>query len=294
LLAWASERARRVRELKQSALAPLLSKRVVRDVAARAPHGELSPELLLDARTPDVEDYRVTFGRWGEPDQRHWCPCCDQTSRPGLNLVLHLNFPQSHLGPCFALVAPHGREELHDEHPWIFGGHPTDKHELTLAWARIDIAFDSSEALIEEIQSDWVRGAKAEAHRLARLGPDELTRAEPRHLPPEVGVYHVLSYVEHVLAPHARMWAEATLAAALWLLREQLGIRRIFYNTWETGAHMKELESGRPPRSLYTDLPRQFCFQRTRTRPAVLRRSRDPRVKAKLAQRGLEWFVLEC
>lgn len=293
LLAWACGDARPVRELKQSELSPLLSKRVVRDVAARAPDGVLSSDQLLGARTPDVEHYRVTFARWGADQAADWWPGWDQTTRPGQNLVVQLNFPRSHLRPCFGLVAPQPRDRLHEEHPWIFTGHPVSTTELTLAWARIDIAFDSSEALVEEIQSDWVRGAMAAAHELASLPPDELAQAKLYGLPPEVGVYHVLSYVQHVLAPHTRIWAEATLAAALWVLREKLGIRRIFYNTYETGAYLKELDDDKPPRSLYTDLPRRFCFRRTRARPAALRRSRDPRVRGKLARRGLEWFLLE-
>lgn len=38
-----------------------------------------------------------------------------------------------------------------------------EQHERfrdTLAWSRIDFDFDTGEALIEEIQSDWVRRVK--------------------------------------------------------------------------------------------------------------------------------------
>lgn len=45
--------------------------------------------------------------------------------------------------------------------PWLFyHGHPVRKDDVeTLAWARIDLDFASNQALIEEIQSDWVKNA---------------------------------------------------------------------------------------------------------------------------------------
>ena len=43
----------------------------------------------------------------------------------------------------------------------------------TLAWARIDLDLVSSEALVEEIQSDWVRCANRLKRRLSRCGSDQ-------------------------------------------------------------------------------------------------------------------------
>lgn len=290
LLAWACGEGRSVRELKQSRFGQLLSKSVAREVAGRAPGGMLSADLLLGARKGDVQNYRITLGRWGSTPDDKWEPWWHQTTRPGQNLVLQLNFPRDHLRPCFGLVGPHAPDRR-EEHPWVLSCHPVSGADLTLSWARIDVAFDSSEALIEEIQTDWVRNALAEARELGELDFNELAEADLYGFPPEVGVYHVLSYVEHVLAPHTRMWAEATLAAALHLLRDELGIRRVFYNTFETGSYLKDVEAG--PRSLYTDLPRRFCFRRTEQRPAALRRCDHPAVRQKLQRRRLEWFLLE-
>ena len=42
-------------------------------------------------------------------------------------------------------------------HPVASGG------ELTLAWSRIDLDLDRGEALVEEIQSDWVRDAQSQS-----------------------------------------------------------------------------------------------------------------------------------
>ena len=70
------------------------------------------------------------------------------------------------------------------------------------------------------------------------------------------------------------MWDEAMLAATLWFLRVELGIRWIFYHTFETGNWLKDMIRSKPPRSLYTDLPKQFCFQETYNPPAFIMRSR--------------------
>lgn len=36
-------------------------------------------------------------------------------------------------------------------------GHPVSRQRNTLAWARLDLDLNSATALIEEIQSDWIR-----------------------------------------------------------------------------------------------------------------------------------------
>ena len=77
-------------------------------------------------------------------------------------------------------------------------------------------------------------------------------------------------YAEHVLANHRRLWDEAVLAASLWLLREHLGIRRIFMHTLEGGCALKRMAGCPPPRSLYENLPRAFCFERVQGVPRFL------------------------
>lgn len=282
LLDWAGAAGGSVRSLRQGRFASLLDKPSVKRALGRGP-------LAEPRDVPGTQRYQLGFGTWGESDERKWYPAGTQTTRPGLNLVVHLAFPKDHRRAYFGLVAP----ELGEEHPWVTPGHPSLPHLVTLAWARVDVAFDSSEALIEEVQSDWVRAATAEAKALSALDEKALLVEDLWGFAPEVGVYHVLSYVEQVLAPHLELWAEATLAAALFVVRQELGIRRVFYNTWETGAFLKDQEWGKPPRSLYTDLPRRFCFRRTHERPRALSRSRSRLVREKLARKGLEWFLLE-
>jgi hypothetical protein len=41
-----------------------------------------------------------------------------------------------------------------------WSAHPIRRSPSTLAWSRVDIDFENGEALIEEIQTDWVRLAE--------------------------------------------------------------------------------------------------------------------------------------
>jgi hypothetical protein len=154
LLAYAAAEASSVRELRRSRFAPLLMK-AIGATGARASQrqwrGLGAARFLLPLPT---EDYELTFGTWGSTDDWWW----NQTTRSGFNIVLQLNFPAGHDRAYRRLVDPQ------DGDPFAFGGHPINDMGLrTLAWSRIDIAPECGEALIEEIQSDWVREAELAA-----------------------------------------------------------------------------------------------------------------------------------
>ena len=84
------------------------------------------------------------------------------------------------------------------------------------------------------------------------------------------------------------------LAAAISFLRRELAVERIFYHTYESEFHMKDFDDcWHPPRSLYSRLPRRFCFERTEEAPDFVRRDADGYAGYQLNRRGLEWFLLE-
>ncbi len=56
----------------------------------------------------------------------------------------------------------------------------------------------------------------------------------------------------------------------MWFLRTELGIRRIFYHTFDSGVKLNRIAGTRPPRSLYTRLPSRFCFRETCVPPSFL------------------------
>jgi hypothetical protein len=267
--------------LRQSRFGRLLEKPELRPVLARAP-GILKPSHLLAALAAERESFSLTLERWGSPVCRYrsYHSPYHQTSRPGHNLVVQLNFPRVHDRAYRALVEPTG------EHPFMFTDHPArDSEPFTLAWVRLDVDTEAGEVLIEEVQCDWVRNSRYFGEAAAGW----LEAGEPASLAfeSELGgtAPRVLSYLERTLAPYAALWAECALAAALAFVYERLALRRVFFHTYDSGRLMKGLRSA-PPRSLYTDLPRQFCFLETDEPPRAFRR--DKRVR----ERAPRWFEL--
>lgn len=257
-----------IAELRQSPYAKLLNKPLVRLALAAAGGGKLKPDHLdWVAWEQEPLHFVLTLDRWGDNrnGQREW----HQLSRTGHHLVLQLNFANDHQQQYSRWV------KATDHAEFSFWGHPvvkSGKHE-TLAWARIDLDFAANQALIEEIQSDWVRQVK---------------RSYNEALYEQLAVYR-----EQVLKPYAKVWDEAVLTAAIHLIRHDLGINEVFYNSFETGNAMKGIRRySLPPRSLYTDLPKRFAFTPTSEAPEFLRDLRHTcRVQRKL-KGGAYWFKL--
>jgi hypothetical protein len=159
----------------------------------------------------------------------------------------------------------------------------------TLAWARLDFSLDTGEALIEEIQTDWCRRAKdmlQYAKILARSG-----RPMPEWACSEASAGDVIKYVEDILSPYAACWHEAVLAAAIVFIRDELGIRKIYYHTAEFGHKVKRIRYDKPPRSIYSSLPRSFGFRRTEDTPAFLMENKAFRRQFKRL-RPISWYLL--
>jgi len=217
--------------------------------------------------------FRRTLGTWGRvgthPGQ--------QTSRNGVNLVVRLDFTRSH-DRLYAQLYGSRRKLNHD-------GHPISRDGNTMAWARLDVDLDAGEVLIEEIQNDWLRCASARVpwtKRQAHSAPDRrLWSSGPR-------ACDALSYLTDVLAPYRRVWDEAMLAVTLAFIRDDLGCSRVWYHQYDSGIKAKRMEPDwGPPRSLYTRLPRRFCFQPSEEPPGFIKRLRARRLQ------GLSWFRLE-
>ena len=260
LLASAAGGGRTVRDLRRSPFSRLLSRSRVKEVLRRRGAGRVDALDFGLSEARGKPAFTLTWGQWGHTSRQHWSRGYHQMARRGLNLVVQLNLPADHVRDYRRLVKP-GKS-----HPFLWDFHPVaEDGELTLAWARVDLDLDSREALVEELQSDWAR----EAGLALRYGycPDEV-KGDPRK---------VDTYLRYALAPLADIWAEATLAAVIWLLRGPLRMKEVFYYDYETG-HL--IKNGCPrhsdttgPRSLYTDLPKKFCFQRGQGGPRFLDRT---------------------
>ncbi len=255
-----------VAELKQSQWAPLLDKPCVKRILASVGRSWIEVDDLILGWPAERQGYRLTLGTWPdlrEKPSRRW----SQVTRLGWNLVLQLNLPQSHKRALSKSVP-----DWPDVVAW--SGHPiAGDGELTLAWSRIDIDFDTSEALIEEIQSDWIRDARYYAQ-------------PSRYWSGDWGTYY-----NSVLKPQAKKWPETMLTATLWFLFEELGIETVFYHTHETGAELKGIGHRLPPRSLYTDLPRRFCFRTTHNGPRFIRDAPNRTLRRKFIEPSTKWFV---
>ena len=69
-------------------------------------------------------------------------------------------------------------------------------------------------------------------------------------------------------------------------------MRKIYYHTHASGARLKDIGHGRlPPKSVYTDLPRQFCFQEIEEGPGFVESACARRLRALRKKSEVRWFV---
>ena len=266
-------------ELRESSFGKLLHKPSVKEVMAKGSSAQwFGPQF--GAHREGQQTYRLSLAEWGDDDDDwDW----RQTTRQGKSLVLQLNLTGRHHESMSRML----KDSKND--PFYFSGHPARKgRDATLAWARLDFDLDRQEALIEEIQTDRLRDVKYLMRRKPtrhdglihwygyRLDPREVTR-----------------FWEEEMKHHEAMWDEAMMMAALQFLFEEIGMKRVFYHTFELGCRLKGITESLPPRSLYTSLPKKLCFQETREIPAFLRGSKFRRHELKKAVKGARFFVME-
>ena len=280
LLSFATEKRHTVSALKKSAYHRLLTQPDIKSLLSTEGSGELSPDIFKHAWKESSETFVLTLDRWCDKDR--WS---NQLTRHGGNLVLQMNFSEQHNRACRKLLKPE------DEFVFNYYGHPVmekGKRAIfrdTLAWSRLDIDLQTGEVLIEEIQSDWVRKIKACA-RIIQAGrkPGLLRYCD-------CDKSQFIDYVENVFSPFFNLWSEAMLMATVNFIYSELGINKIYYHTYETGKQIKRV-TGKPPRSLYSDLPRKFCFEVTDETPCFLQKDRSF-IRARRKLKNLNWYKLE-
>lgn len=287
LLVYAVGDGMRIHDIKRSRFGRLIRKPMVEKIIRDSGCGRLTPRELGDFWPDRYHCYLLTLGIWG--GCKRWSRFYNQTSRPGWNLVLHLNFAAEHNRSFYRLVKP--------RNPYVFQylSHPVaSSGRHTLAWARIDMDLDAGEALIEEIQTDWIRKAMRSSRIMAACENSAGNRQ--RYIPDDVrnlGCDSVAlnRYLDLTLKPHMQVWDEAMLASAIWFLKEEIGLDRIYYHTFEFGSQWKRICGSNPPRSLYTKLPDRFCFTRTSRVPGFLKRKNN-RIRDHLIKGGHRQFYL--
>lgn len=122
LLAYAATEGRSLSELRRGRFRPLLQKPAVRRILAGRGESGVGWELLDSHFPAGTEDYVLTFGLWGEERaSTSWF----QTTRPGLNVVVQLNFPVAHDRAYQRYIEPR------DEDPFEVVLHPINRMAAT-------------------------------------------------------------------------------------------------------------------------------------------------------------------
>lgn len=271
-----------IKQIKDSCFGKLLKKPNIAKLLSDLGDGKLSSDRLQQVghkefENESFESYVITLSQWGKKEDYPW----EQTSVPGSNLVLQLNLTNKHDQLLKDLKL--------DSEPFRYDEHPIHSSKNSMSWARIDFNFETGEALIEEIQNDWLRMATKHAQYAKRaiLNGSTFYRRWGVSYKAEC----MLKYTQDVLSRHNKNWQEITLYYAIKLIQEEIGINKIYYHSYETGALLKNIEGRLPPKSLYTDLPKRFCFTPCDTGPKFI--TKDCRVKRKLKKAKSEnWFCL--
>ncbi len=269
-----------ISDLKQSAYSGLLKKPMIKEIVATSGDGILQHDQLNMLWLKTAEPFLLTLDIWGGGD-RGW----DQVSRKGCNIVLQLNFSNKHDAIFKKLVRPDENHRFkYFDHPVMRKG-KRDFFRETLAWARIDFDFNTNEALIEELQTDWLRIARRLQRQVER-GRNHFYLHGFNTTPEKLK-----NYLESVLMSYGKIWDEAMLTAAIQFIRKELGIDTIYLHTPDSGAAVKKIKYTQPPRSLYSSLPRKFCFSQTEKTPEFLYHSRAFRTLEKKLG-GTQWNVI--
>lgn len=207
----------------------------------------------------ETETYRLTaglFDGWTQTTRK---------GKAGWNIVLQLNLNN---GDADWMEKKFPER---DDDPFEWWSHPIHRgRHRTLAWTRIDLDWESGEALIEEVQNDRLREV---ARCVGRIRDRGLERIDLWGT--EVDAKFVLRYWEQRLRLSRHWWDEAMLCAAIRFIVRELGIRRIYYHSPVSGARLKGAKDA--PVSLYSDLPRRFCFEKTGEVPKFVRVRRSQR-----------------
>ncbi len=247
-----------INELKRSRWAQFCHKPVVKEWLAKLGSKQVDKDMIAYLWQTQVHHFTLSIGQWGGQNM-YW----QQTCRKGYNLVIQLNFTRSH-DRCYEQVIEPGRQ------PFSYFSHPISEQRNTLAWARLDISEDFSEVLIEEIQNDWLRLAKRKLNCI-----DDNTSAETlNRMGIKTDVEKFLLYCETELKPLEKIWDEAMLCATLEFIQQQIGAPDVYMYDHETGAALKSINHSRPPKSLYTRLPKKFGFKQTTEAPSFIQNDR--------------------
>lgn len=246
-----------ISDIKSSVYAKLLERPLVKKNMSVAPKGVIKTDWCSSIISEKYESVVITLSKWGGDYNYSW----SQTSRPGANLVLQFNFTNEHDQWL-------GRLKLNDD---VFKcyAHPINVYRSSLAWSRLDIDFSTGEVLIEEIQNDWIR----KCHKHYKLANYYRSKGAEHYYYDGIrfSVDDMLRYTQHMVKTYDKLWSEVVMSLTLMFIKQELGIDKVYYHEFYTGAKIKRITERLPPKSLYTSLPKKFCFELVDQIPKFLR-----------------------
>jgi len=273
----------KISELKNSPYQGLLSKPVIQEILKTCGDQVLRADRLSDLQAEKQMDFNYTISKWGEYIP-HRNDSWFQTTRPGLSLVLQLNFDAWHNYQYHQFI------KFDDYDPFVFSMHPVAKNrQFTMAWARLDIDLVGGEMLIEELQNDWLREVNTLVKDLKEITKDKKKKRKSHWFFDDYLPAKFCDYVDF-LAQYQKIWDEAILTLAISFAKEELGLSSIYYHDFDSGNLLKGLQYGKPPRSLYTKLPKKFCFEQTDRAPKMIQREKY--LQKTLRKNELRWWKM--
>ncbi|MFC4992898.1 hypothetical protein [Rubritalea tangerina] len=242
----------RIQQLRESRFGKLMQKPKVRQWLGALGGSTIAPQDINLIYPEEAETFRLavdSFDGWIQTTRKN---------KQCWNLVLQLNLNESDA----RFLDQYNVLRENDPFEWLC--HPVSRsRHRTLAWARIDLDWESGEVLIEEIQNDRIREAKSLLHSAKKHGDGQTFKRWGTEYP----VKFFEEYWNKHIQPLSRFWDEAMLSATLKFIREELGLRSIFYHTPLSGSAYKGESAQDAPKSIYTKLPQKFCFELTDQRP---------------------------
>lgn len=265
-----------INALKNSNYAQFCNKPKVKQWLSTCGSKLIEPEMIMGLWQQELFHFTMTFGQWGGNS-----PSWQQTCRKGYNLVLQLNFSKSH-DRCYEKVV------MNNCSPFTALSHPVNSVRNTLAWSRLDFSEDFSEVLIEEIQNDWLRRAENLLNNARK--EKNIQYFERRGIKANIDLLQ--NYFDGFLKPLKSIWDEAILCATLEFLAKDIGVKHVYFYEHNTGAHLKSLKCYKPPRSLYTKLPKKFGFKQVINAPNFISEDRFSQKKLKRIK-SPQWHYLQ-
>jgi len=240
LLDYATENEQKIADIKKTKFGYLLNKPSIKKIVAQCGNGLLNKDLLKEKNC-------IYY----------------QVSRPQKSLVLQVNFGGDHDSIFYSLFAKKHRQFFNCD---LHAGHAKRN---SLGWIRIDLDLELGEALIEEVQTDWMKTVYELRSELKDENSSHpLVVKRPRAC---------ASYVNYMLARY-KAWDEILLSSAIRFLKEEIGLNTIWYHTFEGGKFYKMMpDYSLPPKSLYTTLPKKMGFELVNEIPKILMECKELR-----------------